>query len=215
MLYIVGLGPGAREYILPKAINVLEDSEIIIGFHRAIDTIKELEGLEKKKFIKVNNLKEILLLLENNKSKKISLIASGDPCFYSLLNYIKANFNGEVELIPGISSFQYLSAKLLVSWSGNFVGSLHGREGEFIEIVKKEKISFWLTDKKNNSNNLAKSLLENKINCNLTVGANLSYDDEIIITEKPEKFLDKTFSDLVVIMVENKEWSLSNEMDKR
>lgn len=215
MVYIVGLGPGAREYILPKAIKTLENSEIIIGFERAIDTIKGLKELEKKKFIKVNNLKEILLLLENNKSKKISLIASGDPCFYSLLNYIKVNFNGEIELIPGISSFQYLSAKLLVSWSGKFVGSLHGREEKFIEIVKKEEISFWLTDKKNNPENLAKLLLENNINCNLTVGANLSYDDEIIITEKPEKFLNRNFSDLVVIMVENKEWSLSDEMDKR
>ena len=36
MVYIVGLGPGNKDYILPKAIDVLNKSDEIIGFRRLI-----------------------------------------------------------------------------------------------------------------------------------------------------------------------------------
>ena len=32
MVYIVGLGPGNKDYILSKAISTLEKSDVIIGF---------------------------------------------------------------------------------------------------------------------------------------------------------------------------------------
>lgn len=38
MIYIVGLGPGHRDYILNKAIKVLEEVNFIMGFKRAIES---------------------------------------------------------------------------------------------------------------------------------------------------------------------------------
>ena len=32
MIYIVGLGPGHEDYILPKAIKTLEKCHIVVGF---------------------------------------------------------------------------------------------------------------------------------------------------------------------------------------
>ena len=40
-----------------------------------------------------------------------------------------------------------------MAWNNAFLGSLHGREEDFIENVKRSKISIWLTDKKNNPAN--------------------------------------------------------------
>ena len=50
--------------------------------------------------------------ITKNIEKDIAIIASGDPCFYGIANYIKNNFKGEIEIVPGISSFQYLMCKL-------------------------------------------------------------------------------------------------------
>ena len=38
MVYIVGLGPGNRDYIL-KAIDILNKSDVIIGFERLIKNL--------------------------------------------------------------------------------------------------------------------------------------------------------------------------------
>ena len=39
MIYIVGLGPGHKDYIMPKALETMKKSDIIIGFKRAIDSL--------------------------------------------------------------------------------------------------------------------------------------------------------------------------------
>ncbi len=38
-VYIVGLGPGHKDYMLQGAINNLEKVDIIIGFKRAIESL--------------------------------------------------------------------------------------------------------------------------------------------------------------------------------
>ena len=39
MIYIVGLGPGHKDYIMPKALEIMEKSDVIIGFKRAIESL--------------------------------------------------------------------------------------------------------------------------------------------------------------------------------
>ncbi len=85
MVYIVGLGPGNRDYILKKAIDILNKSDVIIGFERLI---KNLDFVYKEKIV-MKSLKETLdyinkYSLNNELSKEeknIALVASGDPTF--------------------------------------------------------------------------------------------------------------------------------------
>ena len=56
MVYIVGIGPGSKDYILPKAIEILKKSNEIIGFNRVIN---DLNFINTKKTI-MNSLKEII-----------------------------------------------------------------------------------------------------------------------------------------------------------
>lgn len=202
MLKILGLGPGHKDYIVPKVIKNLEGSEIIIGFERALESLKALDNIDFSKFIKVTSLKEILNIISENKEKSISVIASGDPTFYGITNYIKKNYNESFEIVPGISSFQYLTCKLNKTWGNAFVGSMHGREENFEKIVKENSLSIWLTDKKNTPNTLSKKLLEANINCTIYVGENLSYEDEKITKGSPLEILEKDYESLVVMIVE-------------
>lgn len=198
MVNIVGLGPGTREYILPKALETLKKSDVILGFDRAVESLSFL-NIDKKK---VNSLKEVLNFIEHNKNMEISIIASGDPCFYGIGEYIEKNYSGQVQIIPGISSFQYMASKLNKAWQGSFLGSLHGREEEFIRKVREHRISIWLTDTKNSPDALCRKLLEENLDVMVYVGENLSYEDEKITAGHPEDLKHRQFSNLTVVIIE-------------
>ncbi|MDZ4994308.1 precorrin-6y C5,15-methyltransferase (decarboxylating) subunit CbiE [Clostridium perfringens] len=202
MVKILGLGPGHEDYIIPKVIKELEKSDYVVGFERAISSLKFLNSINYERFKSVKSLKEIIEFLNENKESDISIVASGDPTFYGITNYIGKNYDGEISIIPGISSFQYLTCKVNKSWNNAFVGSMHGREENFIEVVKKNKLSIWLTDKKNTPNELSKKLIENSIECTMYVGENLSYEDENITIGSPREIARKNYKNLSVIIIE-------------
>lgn len=198
MITLVGLGPGSKEYMLLKAMETLNNSSIVIGFSRAVES---LDFISTPK-VAVNNLKGIIEFIENNPSENISIVASGDPCFYGVLNYLKRNINQEITVVPGISSFQYLMSKLGKPWQEAKLSSLHGREGDFIKEVKEVNLSIWLTDKRNNPTKLAKQLHDKNIECRIYVGENLSYEDEKITIGSPKEVALKEFSELNIMVVE-------------
>lgn len=199
MLYIVGIGPGHKEYILPKAVSVLNKCNIILGFSRAIESI---DYIKSEKII-INSLEKILNASNEYKQEDVAIVASGDPTFYGITNYFKKNYIGDIKVIPGISSFQYLTCKLNMAWNNAFLGSLHGREEDFIENVKRYKISIWLTDKKNNPAKLSGILIKESIDCNVIVGENLSYENEVITQGSPKDYIGNEYSDLSILIVEN------------
>lgn len=199
MLYVVGIGPGNEEYILPKARKIMENSDFVLGFQRAIDS---MSFLTKDKKIIVKSLKEIEDFIKNNREKNISITASGDPNFYGIVEYIRRQWGEDFVTIPGISSFQYLASRINKSWNGAHVGSLHGREEDFLKNAKSHSLSFWLTDKVNNPSSLCKILHDEEVEATVYVGENLSYDDEKIWSGKPQEFIDREFASLNVMVVE-------------
>ena len=199
MLYIIGLGPGNKDYILPKAIDTLKKSDVIIGFKRLIN---DLNFIDTNKIV-INSLKETLdYIQQNGQENIISLVASGDPTFFAISEYIKKNYPGNIVVIPGISSFQYLTSKLNKSWSYAFTGSVHARNEDFIEKIKEHKLSIWLTDNKNNCTFLCNLLNENNIECNVIIGEYLSYENERILQGKPKEFLCEKVSNMAILIVE-------------
>lgn len=197
-VYVVGIGPGSREYILKKAIEVMENSDIVLAFDRIEKSINFLNKPTKK----VKKLQEILDIINDDTYEIISIAASGDPNFYGITDYIKRNFNGNIEVVPGITSIQYLSGKLGIVWSNAYVGSMHGREEDFLNIVKNNKVSMWLTDKKNSPQELCKKLCNLNERYKVYVGENLSYENEKITVGYAEELKRKNFSDLSVMIIE-------------
>ena len=66
MVKILGLGPGHEDYIIPKVIKELEKSDYIVGFERAISSLKFLNSINDERFKRVKGLKRLgmMLLLE-------------------------------------------------------------------------------------------------------------------------------------------------------
>ncbi|WP_392486729.1 precorrin-6y C5,15-methyltransferase (decarboxylating) subunit CbiE [Haloimpatiens sp. FM7315] len=198
MVYIVGIGPGARDYMLLKAIDTLEKSKVILGFKRALESIDFIKTKKKQ----VNSIKEVLTYLNENPKEDIAVVASGDPLYYGITSYIKENYKGEIKVVPGLSSFQFMMSKIQLPWNKSFTGSMHGREEDFIGKVKSHDISIWLTDKKNSPKELLNKLISEDMNYKVYVGENLSYEDEKITSGFARDLKSMEFSDLSVVVIE-------------
>ena len=205
-VHILGLGPGHPSYILPITKEIIKDSDIIIGGKRNIGSILGL--LENKEIYYVDKfLDRLIEYIEKNNEKKISVVVSGDSGFYSLLTYIKNNYKGELAVISGISSMQYMFSKICETWDNAFISSVHGRDIDFPNYLKTYKKIGLLTDNKYTPQNIAKILLEKKlINFEIIVGENLSYANEIIRKYEVEElaYEEKKFDINVVVIREVK-----------
>ena len=151
------------------------------------DKFKELLEGKEIKYID-SRLAELAEYMKQNRMKKITVIVSGDPGFYSMLNYLENVFGREeLEVIPGISSVQYMFARLGMHWYDAFVSSLHGKEFNFTEKLNDYNKMGLLTDSKFTPQRIAGELFKNKQNdVKIFVGENLSYENEKIWEFFPE-----------------------------
>lgn len=203
-LYLIGIGPGAEEYMLPVARRVIESSDVLIGGSR---NLQLFNNLDKEKMVIGNNLQEVCQYITDNLGiKKITVLASGDPGLYSIMGYLNKNLqNVDIEVISGISSLQYLCSKLKLSWNDMYITSLHGRsQDDFISKVRSSRKVCVFTGGSCGAENVCNRLVENGLgHLTVTVGENLSYPNERIITGTPEEISKRRFGSLSIMIIEN------------
>lgn len=202
---IVGIGPGHREYILPIAYQVVDGSDLIIASKRQ----QKAFDLEKKEvFTLTADFQTLKRVIETHRSSKvISLLVSGDPTFYSMLRWMKKNFNEEeFHVIPGISSIQYFFNKLKKSYHKSYWVSLHGRENEYVSKIEHHRYVALLTDAKNTPATIARTLYDRDLCYTMYIGENLSYDSEVILKGTPVDFLEKREYKISVVVIENENY---------
>jgi precorrin-3B C17-methyltransferase len=105
-LRVIGIGPGSIENMSLRALKAIEDSEVIVGYNKYIDMIKEL--VENKELYSTGmkgeeaRCKEALKLSED---KNVALISTGDAGIYGMAGLIlELRTDEEVEIIPGITA---------------------------------------------------------------------------------------------------------------
>ncbi len=195
MLIIAGVGPGNPKYLTCDVKMRIENAEHILAFDRVANSLKNI----REDIIEVNKVEEILTYIA--KEKEILLLASGDPNFYGIVDFLKKKGLGIKEVLPGLSSFQYMMGKLQKSWQNAYFISLHGRE-ENLEKINSYKLSILLIDKDNTPNKISKELYNLNIRGKIYAGFNLSYDDEKIIVKNIGEEIED-ISPLGVVVIEN------------
>ncbi|WP_418965856.1 precorrin-6y C5,15-methyltransferase (decarboxylating) subunit CbiE [Cetobacterium sp.] len=190
-LTVVGLGPGNLDYLTRAGMNQIKEAEIVIGGERQLEEVESILNNQTVYIMKkLDKMKSFVL---ENLTKNIVFIVSGDTGYYSLLTYLKKSFPEQsFNVIPGISSFQYLFSKIEMTWEHYQLCSVHGRENNYIEIFNNSVSGVvLLTDEKNNPIEISKNLIEKGIfDAEIIVGERLSYTDEIIT-----RFLVKDYKD--------------------
>ena len=207
-IYIVGIGPGASEYLTKKAIDTVKASDYTVGSTRAIDLFEDVSGTI------AFNVKDLLDKLEEGvqlacDGNTVSILSTGDPGFSGVLNTVlrlsdENNFSKEnIEVIPGISSLQLAAAKCHIQWDNANVMTFHGRENieEILPVINNGKVTIALPSRK--VKDMAQFLIDNGVEADrkVVVCERLSYPDERIVESTLKEIASSEFTYMCIIII--------------
>ncbi len=212
---IVGIGPGNENSMTKEAVQAIQQSACLIGDKRVVAPFENMG----KSILHSSSVKDIKDYIKNygeknygenhdeyGKKNEVSILVSGDVGFYSLAkSYLDDDETiGEIKLICGISSLQYFCSKLKTSWDDVMTVSLHGRDSSILDKVMNSHKVFVLTGGKNSPADICKTLCEYGLDSiQVSVGENLSYDEEKIITDSAENIAKMAFGSLSAMLIIN------------
>ena len=200
MINVIGLGPGNTDYITKLGEKLIQNSDVVIGGKRNLESIIDFEG---EKIEISSNLKEIVEYI-NNKHKQISVIASGDPLIYGIGRYLSKNIDKEdLNIVSGISSLQYIFSKVHIDMNDLYITSSHGKTPDFDYVLSHKKVCM-VTDKIIGPKEICKQILDRNLEKTIVVGENLSYDNERITIGSPEDILNLEDFDMCVVVILDK-----------
>ena len=123
-LYVVGLGPGSHDHMTYRAKQVIEESEVIIGYDTYVSLVEDLiAGKEVYRYAmtqEVDRANQAIDLAE--RGKIVSVVSSGDPGIYGMVGLVYEimaqkgwnrhdnNSSIYVECVPGVSSLNSCAA---------------------------------------------------------------------------------------------------------
>ncbi len=200
---MIGIGMGSLDNMTVEARNACRESELLIGAGRMVEDISN--ALNKPKFISYKPAEIYDYVMNHPEYEKIALLQSGDIGFYSGAKKLFHAFEGmDIKVYPGISSAVYLCDKLHTSWEDVKLVSIHGRNSNIIAKIRTNQKVFALVGKSGTLTELLEKInLYAFKDLRITVGENLSYDNERIITGSVEELLNESFADLCVVLIEN------------
>ena len=208
-IYIIGIGPGASEYLTKKAIDTVKMSDYTVGSTRAIELFDDVQN--KLAF----NVKELLDTLEKGvqlavDGNVVSILSTGDPGFSGVLNTVlrisdEKDFPKEnIEVIPGISSLQLAAARCHIQWDNANVMTFHGRENidDILPVINNGKKTIALPSRK--VKDMAQFLLDNGVEKDrkVTVCERLSYPDERIVDATLEEIARSEFTYMCIMVID-------------
>ena len=201
MINVIGLGPGNTDYITKLGEKLIQNSDVVIGGKRNLESIVDFEG---EKIEISSNLQEIVEYINNNKHKQISVIASGDPLIYGIGRYLSKNIDKEdLNIVSGISSLQYIFSKVHIDMNDLYITSSHGKTPDFDYVLSHKKVCM-VTDKIIGPKEICKQILDRNLEKTIVVGENLSYDNERITIGSPEDILNLEDFDMCVVVILDK-----------
>lgn len=120
-LYVVGVGPGSHDHMTFRARQVIEESEVIVGYDTYVTLVEDMiAGKEVYRYAmtqEVDRANQAIGFAESGRI--VSLVSSGDPGIYGMVGLIyeilaEKGWDREtgiyVESVPGVSSLNSCAA---------------------------------------------------------------------------------------------------------
>jgi cobalt-precorrin 5A hydrolase/precorrin-3B C17-methyltransferase len=122
-LAVVGIGPGAAEWLTPEARELIRTSDVVVGYSYYLDLIDSLIAgktrIDSPLGEEENRVRRALCLAAEGRN--VALVSSGDPGIYAMASLVLECLDtGElpdgahragIVVAPGISAFQAASAR--------------------------------------------------------------------------------------------------------
>ena len=201
---ILGTGGGTCDSLTIQAREILAASQAFIGAPRLLAALPpEWEG-ERHPAAAAG---DILARLQRLRCSQVAVVFSGDSGFYSgarrLLPLLREQ-GCDVEVFPGLSSVQLLSARLGRPWQDWRLVSAHGVDCDAVAEVMGGQPVFFLTGGALGPAALCAQLADAGLSAlPVTVGENLSCPDEAVIHGTAGELAGRSFAPLSVLLAES------------
>ena len=202
-VYIIGVGMGNADTLTVGAQRAIEESGLLIGAKRLIEPFSCLD-CEKLALIKPTDIADALdRARESGECAQASVLMSGDTGFFSGATGLLDKLEGfDVEVIPGISSVQMLSARARIPWEDARFASAHGRACDVVGLVSRNEKVMLLTGGDKKAHDLCRELERAGLGkARVVVGERLSYPDERIVDGRAEELAGMQFDNLATMLV--------------
>jgi cobalt-precorrin-7 (C5)-methyltransferase len=226
-LYVVGVGPGSKEYLTNYSIDIIKKSRFIVGYKYTLNTIRHLLDSSYHQIFEITmkNQEDVYLDVYNNLMNENDICTvpfTGDANFSEsevvdrLLNLFGDN---NVEIISGISSVQIASAKSRIPLDkANIItfhvtGDIEEKKIDLIKsIVDKKSVILvprpWPSDPSKNfmPAEISSFIKEKGVDTSkvdVWVFENLTNNEkETVYKGKLDSLINKNFSDLSIMVID-------------
>ena len=200
---LAGIGMGSAGGMTCEVQKAIKNASFLFGAERILASAKKIN--EKAQTYAFYLAKDIIPVLQKITSAGQTtdssvILFSGDTGFYSgaekLISELKKLPDITLEVLPGISSMQYLFAKAGLSWQNTTVLNLHGVQKDewtdkLSKIVYKNKQIFFISSSFSDVQELGTELLRissfGKTEIKIILGYQLSYPEEKIQMLTPKE----------------------------
>ena len=200
---ILGVGTGDAGSMTFAADEACREAELLVGAKRLL---KSLSRFHKETAAAILP-QDIGKIIEETSARKIVVAMSGDTGFYSgTKNLLPLLESYHPTVLPGISSVAAFCGRIGKSWDDALLASAHGRACNVAAKVRRSPKVILLSGGADGVNNILHTLTEYGLpQVQVTVGENISYENEKITCGTAAELQDGTYDSLSILLIENPE----------
>ena len=200
-VHIIGLGMSPED-LTPRMREIIQAAQVLVGGRRLLDYFSDHPGEKILLGKNPEETMEAVRLLAD--TRKVVVLASGDPNFYGIAPLAAKVWGSErVEIHPNVTAAQAACARLKMAWQDAALVSLHGRGWEALTaaLPQARKLVIY-TDPAHTPADIAGFLQERGFaEARVCVLENLGQTDERLTWLTPQEAAGRQFSPLNVVVV--------------
>lgn len=198
---VVGLGMSPAD-LTSKALAIIQEAQVLVGGRRLLDYFPQHPAMK----IPLGRdpegtLRQLTSLAE---TKRVVVLASGDPNFYGIGTLVVKVLGPEhVWIHPNITAIQAVCARLKMPWQDARIISLHGRSWEPLRVALGQPGPWFIfTDPVHTPGEIARFLQARGLTqARVCVAENLDQDTEQITWLSLAEVMERDFSTLNLMVV--------------
>lgn len=202
---ILGIGGDGLAGLTSRSRQLLADADVVFGSEAVLRLLSELKA---PRFRIGADLQETLDAIRNAQStKRIVIVASGDPLFYGVARYLCDKLGKErFEVIPHVSSMQLAFARIKESWEEAYLTDIgHRPLDDVLDRIRSSETVGLFTSEQHDPPAIARELLARGIDYfRAYVCENLGGPDERVTQGELADIAAMTFDPLNVMILKRK-----------
>ncbi|MEO1618985.1 MAG: precorrin-6y C5,15-methyltransferase (decarboxylating) subunit CbiE [Planctomycetota bacterium] len=201
-IYVVGMGDDGFEGLTGHARSLIDSVDQIVGSTALLSSLPE--ALQSKGVRCDGGLQTLSTCLEELPPNPTVLLASGDPLFYGISQYLTETIGKErLEIVPHVSSMQLAFARVKENWDDAYLTNLAVEPlDRVVDVIRSAERVGLFTTESNPPGVVAEALLDRRIDYfNAFVCENLGTPNETVTQGDLASIRGQTFSPLNVMVL--------------